>query len=194
MFTATARRALPWMIALTPIACAMGGEINGEDGNAIEEGEGTTGELDPTTGAGTTVTTGTTVTSVGATTGAGGAPPDEGVCCIPGTTPGCADPQTEQCVCSQDDYCCVTAWDEQCVAEVDEFGCGVCGTGGLGGGDAGVGGGGQVGDACCVPQGGPGCPDPAVEACVCAIDDYCCITDWDDQCAGEVVEFGCGSC
>jgi hypothetical protein len=52
------------------------------------------------------------------------------------------------------------------------------------------GGGGQ----CCMPTGGPGCGDPTIEQCLCAIDDYCCTTDWDDQCVAEVTIFGCGIC
>ena len=51
------------------------------------------------------------------------------------------------------------------------------------------------GDACCIPSMTPGCgADPSVEQCVCANDDYCCTTAWDDQCVGEVDEFGCGFC
>lgn len=47
---------------------------------------------------------------------------------------------------------------------------------------------------CCVGHGTPGCDTPAVEACVCAQDPYCCDTAWDSQCASEVEIFGCGSC
>lgn len=42
--------------------------------------------------------------------------------------------------------------------------------------------------------GAPGCGDPATEACVCTIDDYCCATEWDAQCVAEVTLFFCGSC
>ncbi len=48
---------------------------------------------------------------------------------------------------------------------------------------------------CCLAQGGPGCTEDAtIEACVCADDPYCCDTDWDSFCAGEVVSLGCGTC
>jgi hypothetical protein len=52
---------------------------------------------------------------------------------------------------------------------------------------------GGVGD-CCEAQAGPGCGDAGIQACVCAQDDYCCATSWDSVCAGEVEDFGCGSC
>lgn len=47
---------------------------------------------------------------------------------------------------------------------------------------------------CCYGNGTPGCDDPAIEACVCAIDPYCCSTQWDQQCADEVDSFGCAVC
>lgn len=37
---------------------------------------------------------------------------------------------------------------------------------------------------CCADNNTPGCEDPAVEACVCGMDAYCCDTEWDDICAG----------
>ncbi len=46
----------------------------------------------------------------------------------------------------------------------------------------------------CCEAGDPGCNDPAIEACVCAQDPYCCDTAWDEQCVAEVDSFGCGSC
>jgi hypothetical protein len=46
----------------------------------------------------------------------------------------------------------------------------------------------------CCETGGPGCDDPAVQACVCAIDPFCCTTAWDEQCVAEVDSFGCGTC
>ncbi|MBW2456847.1 MAG: hypothetical protein JRI68_20185 [Deltaproteobacteria bacterium] len=48
---------------------------------------------------------------------------------------------------------------------------------------------------CCTPQGGPGClEDAAIESCVCADDPFCCDTDWDSTCTGEVVSLDCGTC
>ncbi|NUO53904.1 MAG: hypothetical protein HOV80_34095 [Polyangiaceae bacterium] len=213
------RRLLLALAPLAVVACAFGSEIDESDGTnsgrdrsrsgddevADEPNEYVPEDGDPsptvaTHGSGPTGTTGSGSPSGSGPSGPsssaqGGQNPD--ACCIPSMSPGCSgDATVEQCVCSQDDYCCTTAWDEQCVGEVDQFGCGFCGGGGFGGSDPGgfggsdPGGGGQ----CCMPTGGPGCGDPTIEQCLCAIDDYCCSTDWDDQCVAEVSLFGCGMC
>jgi hypothetical protein len=62
-----------------------------------------------------------------------------------------------------------------------------------GGSDEGGGDDGGLGN-CCSAHAGTGCTAPAVEACVCGEDGYCCDTDWDDVCAGEVDSFGCAAC
>jgi hypothetical protein len=63
-------------------------------------------------------------------------------------------------------------------------------------GDGGGGGtgGGPVGGDCCTAKETAGCADAEVEACVCAGDDYCCNTAWDETCVGEVDQLGCGDC
>lgn len=46
----------------------------------------------------------------------------------------------------------------------------------------------------CCAQGGPGCNVEAIEACACAVDDYCCTTAWDDLCvvvATALCDAGC---
>jgi hypothetical protein len=48
-----------------------------------------------------------------------------------------------------------------------------------------------VGD-CCAAQAVPGCGDATIEGCVCAVDDYCCSTAWDDVCVGEATDCGAG--
>ena len=53
--------------------------------------------------------------------------------------------------------------------------------------------GGEPSHDCCEP-GAAGCDDPVVEACVCALDPYCCNVEWDAQCVAEVESFSCGSC
>ncbi|MCA9705334.1 MAG: hypothetical protein KDK70_05775 [Myxococcales bacterium] len=35
---------------------------------------------------------------------------------------------------------------------------------------------------CCAEHAAPGCGEPAVEACVCALDSFCCDGGWDDPC------------
>ncbi|HVI03410.1 MAG TPA: hypothetical protein VM869_32165, partial [Enhygromyxa sp.] len=47
---------------------------------------------------------------------------------------------------------------------------------------------------CCETDSSPGCSDTGVEACVCAVDSYCCTTAWDGLCVSEVESLGCGSC
>jgi transglutaminase-like putative cysteine protease len=54
--------------------------------------------------------------------------------------------------------------------------------------------GGDPSNDCCFGNGTPGCSEPSIEACVCALDSFCCTTQWDATCAGEVESFGCGSC
>ncbi len=49
------------------------------------------------------------------------------------------------------------------------------GGGGTGGGTTGTG-------DCCTPQSTPSCGDSACASCVCAMDDYCCSTAWDEFC------------
>ena len=47
---------------------------------------------------------------------------------------------------------------------------------------------------CCSATTSPGCADSTVEACVCAADDYCCQTAWDETCVSLVEAEACGSC
>jgi hypothetical protein len=141
--------------------------------------------------------------------GFGGLPND---CCSVANTPGCFNPFVTSCVCAKDSFCCNTAWDGWCVEEVETLGCGTCdpGTGGVGGiggtggistgGVAGSGGFGATGGtggstgSCCGTHSTAGCVDPAVEACVCGADPYCCTDSWDGICVTEVTSLGCGMC
>lgn len=111
----------------------------------------------------------TGVRQCGATCEAGGD------CCSPAATPGCpGDPALEACVCGLDAFCCDQQWDGMCV-QIAQDDCGLpCGAGG----------------DCCAPHAGPGCDDMAVEACVCAIDGFCCDSEWDDICVSEA-QYGC---
>ena len=47
---------------------------------------------------------------------------------------------------------------------------------------------------CCTTGHGPGCSDPQIQACICALDSFCCDNDWDSYCAGGVEPRGCGRC
>ncbi len=47
---------------------------------------------------------------------------------------------------------------------------------------------------CCETGHGPGCSDPVIEACICALDSFCCDVDWDQICVDGVELAGCGTC
>jgi hypothetical protein len=53
--------------------------------------------------------------------------------------------------------------------------------------------GGGMASSCCAAGAGVGCSDPAVEACVCGQDPFCCDTQWDDVCA-ESADLCGGNC
>jgi hypothetical protein len=54
---------------------------------------------------------------------------------------------------------------------------------------------GEVGAGdCCTEHETPGCSNTEIESCVCAQDDVCCASMWDDVCVSEVTSFGCGTC
>lgn len=51
-------------------------------------------------------------------------------------------------------------------------------------------------EGCCTASSFPGCVDPTIEACVCAVDDYCCdifFGAWDDLCV-QIATEDCASC
>ncbi len=48
--------------------------------------------------------------------------------------------------------------------------------------------------SCCDPNGTVGCEELACQQCVCAVDSWCCDTEWDGICAQEVYEVCGGSC
>jgi hypothetical protein len=47
-------------------------------------------------------------------------------------------------------------------------------------------------EVCCLPHASPGCNNPDVQACVCAVDASCCNAAWDESCALQAEQ--CGSC
>lgn len=97
-------------------------------------------------------------------------------CCAPAGTPGCpGDPGVEACVCAIDSSCCDTEWTDTCV-DTAQNDCGLACMG--------------AGGDCCAPSGGLGCDDMAVSDCVCALDPFCCDTQWDDICVSEA-QYAC---
>lgn len=121
-------------------------------------------------------------------------------------------------VCSYDPFCCDSNWDSVCVyyaeAWCDPYGA-CCLAGGLcelvtdegactelGGNFQGYGTicseiecdpCGLGDDECCVPGELPGCSDPVCCDAVCAVDSFCCSTQWDFACAAQA-ETMCSSC
>jgi hypothetical protein len=56
------------------------------------------------------------------------------------------------------------------------------------------GGGGTPGEGdCCIDNNTPGCEVPSVQSCVCAMDAFCCDTEWDNTCAG-IAANQCDAC
>jgi hypothetical protein len=101
-------------------------------------------------------------------------------CCAPNGTPECDDTQCVNVVCAADPFCCSNNWDGICGTEALEM-CPVCG-GALPGGN------------CCVEQDQTtGCEDGDCQNIVCAVDAFCCETEWDMLCADEALEM-CASC
>lgn len=149
-------------------------------------------------------------------------PPGASGDCFTGNgTPGCADPTCCEAVCAIDSFCCNTEWDDICADEAADLCAGApslacCFTDGtcvdltspdcdaMGGSSQGPGtnclttpcpivcpG---VGD-CFDPEGNgsPGCIDGECCEAVCAIDSFCCETEWDDICAEEAIELCAGA-
>ena len=124
-----------------------------------------------------------------------------GDCCAENDSPGCEDGLVTPCMCLADPYCCDFHWDSLCVeTAVVECGlyCPECGDALCDGaaaedcvsctadcGDC-------VGD-CCASNGTIGCEDPAVQACVCDIDPFCCAVTWDAICVGGA-QLDCDAC
>lgn len=137
-------------------------------------------------------------------------------CCQRHEEPSCQDPAVADCVCAMYPECCGESWSQMCVEEGVALGCMECAgpaddgaddgvdegaldDGGLEGGTDGAmdsggappGGGAQ--DCCSISATG-GCSDAAVQACVCAVDSFCCESEWDDLCVEMVTEESCGMC
>lgn len=91
-------------------------------------------------------------------------------CCTASGGGGCADEAVLACVCAGDALCCSEAYDALCVTQAISR-CGVTCEARAPESD------------CCSPSGAPSCTLPEVAACVCAIDAFCCIGRFDDNCA-----------
>jgi hypothetical protein len=94
---------------------------------------------------------------------------------------GCNDAECCDTVCDIDSFCCDFQWDSNCaaVAELNCFD--------------------PPNPACVNAQGScleahptPGCNDEDCCTAICDFDPFCCMTEWDAQCVGEAIGFGCG--
>jgi len=86
---------------------------------------------------------------------------------------GCQVNSCEAAVCAVDPFCCDSDWDGICADEAQT----ICVAGNLCAAP-------DCGD-CYATGHGPGCQIDSCEAAVCAVDSFCCDTDWDGICAGE---------
>ena len=99
---------------------------------------------------------------------------DAGQCCFANGTPACNDETCCDQVCNIDPICCEVGWDgvcatlaqEQCdECNPDEQECGSDKTG-----------------PCDLPHSGPFCNDREICECVCLLEPFCCLGDWDEAC------------
>lgn len=101
--------------------------------------------------------------------------PGSGECGIPDGTPGCDNVSCCNKVCLVDPYCCLTEWDslpspeQGCVERAKSLCLLTCGPGGGGGG-------------CHSVNATPGCDSLTCCEAVCAVDHFCCDTEWDQTC------------
>ncbi|MFZ9882302.1 MAG: dockerin type I domain-containing protein, partial [Phycisphaerales bacterium] len=92
--------------------------------------------------------------------------PAAGNCCLARYTPFCNDRDCCETVCTTlDPYCCDTQWDSICANEAATI-CGGCGTGA----------------SCYQAHATPGCADQTCCATICALDPFCCDSQWDSIC------------
>ncbi|HWB74174.1 MAG TPA: hypothetical protein VG755_04445, partial [Nannocystaceae bacterium] len=107
--------------------------------------------------------------------GSGGGSCDHDVCEEGGPLqPSCGSCAAD--ICQIDEYCCNSGWDATCIQEVEQYCAGGCG-GGQGG-------------SCAHDECSTGAAlDETCSSCtsaVCSADPFCCQTEWDDVCVGEV--------
>ena len=120
----------------------------------------------------------------------------DGTCCFAACEEvmGCQDDgcggvcacETEEEVCFGGECCIPICAGKACGDDGCGGNCGICDIGAC------------VEDVCldapgCVTSNGPGCGGCPCEACVCAMDAWCCQNSWDGLCVGECVD-DCGGC
>jgi hypothetical protein len=92
--------------------------------------------------------------------------------------PGCGVISCCEAVCAQDSYCCLTQWDALCVEAAIEL-CTTCGESAAG--------------SCFEAHSSPSCANGDCCAIVCAIDPFCCNSQWDSICVNGA-NVNCPTC
>ncbi len=119
--------------------------------------------------------------------------PSSGTCFYPHVTPGCAEQECCVAVCDDDPFCCTDSWDDVCAyaalgdPEADPPVPGLC---------VGPECGEYAAGDCCRVNLSPSCEDKRCCNAVCAVDEFCCVTTWDEACvqlAREETRCGCGA-
>jgi hypothetical protein len=98
-----------------------------------------------------------------------------GSCFTVHPSPWCNDAQCCNAVCGFDPFCCDTQWDSTCVEVANE----ICTCSGVWAGN------------CFKVHANPWCNRAACCTEVCAMDPFCCDTQWDNFCVGEAYQFCC---
>ncbi|MEM6295539.1 MAG: hypothetical protein AAGA54_29970 [Myxococcota bacterium] len=158
-------------VSTTTVDATTSSDVSGDGSTAAVGGESSTGSSSGSSSMGSTGTTDFDR--------AGG-------CCEPHRAPGCDDDDVAACVCDADPFCCDVSWDASCVELAALSGCGRCEVPPQPANEG----------ACCeeAAEGGVGCEDRDVAACVCAEDPFCCEQEWDVLCADAVDTLECGTC
>jgi len=91
---------------------------------------------------------------------------------------GCDNAACCAAVCAVDAFCCSTTWDTACANRANQL-CASCG--------------GVASGSCSSPNGTPACDDEACCTAVCAVDPFCCNTQWDGLCASRALTL-CAGC
>jgi hypothetical protein len=105
--------------------------------------------------------------------------PSNGDCLVAHPTPFCNTPECCSTVCAADPLCCDNQWDSFCVAGANTLCVETCG--------------GSLAPSCCTAHGGTHCNDAACCTAVCAVDPFCCNTQWDTICANRAIT-NCAVC
>lgn len=106
--------------------------------------------------------------------------PGNGNCFQPHGGTACNNEGCCATVCAIDPFCCNVAWDGICAGEAANLCPGLCGNPNAG--------------SCYVAHSGTACDSKSCCATVCAVDPFCCNTQWDGICAGEALQFcPCGN-